>query len=138
MKYYSIIFLFVAQHAFAQAFKEQQIKSTIQDVTVFLQGAQITRIAKSEISPGRSMLIIKSLSPYIDDKSIQVKATGEFTIVSVNHKLNYLDPLQREGRIDSLKAVLKSLEKESIKLAIFFVMKNGYQILKINLKAIHN
>lgn len=112
MKYYSIIFLFVAQHAFAQAFKEQQIKSTIQDVTVFLQGAQITRIAKSEISPGRSMLIIKSLSPYIDDKSIQVKATGEFTIVSVNHKLNYLDPLQREGRIDSLKAVLKSLEKE--------------------------
>ncbi|MEQ9377062.1 MAG: DUF4139 domain-containing protein [Imperialibacter sp.] len=95
----------------AQPLKETELKTTIGEVTVFLQGAQITRTGKVEIASGKSALVLKGLSPHIDEKSIQVKATGAFTILSVNHRFNYLNQLSKNARIDSLRNVLNALTR---------------------------
>lgn len=112
MKLFTLIALLATFQAFSQSFQESELKTSIKAVTVFLQGAQITRTGKSEVKEGRSILIIKSLSPHIDQKSIQVKATGDFTILSVNHKFDYLNEQIKDKRIDSLKNLIESLELE--------------------------
>ncbi|MEQ8812441.1 MAG: DUF4140 domain-containing protein, partial [Imperialibacter sp.] len=61
----------------AQPLKETELKTTIGEVTVFLQGAQITRTGKVDIANGKSALVLKGLSPHIDEKSIQVKGVSE-------------------------------------------------------------
>jgi prefoldin subunit 5 len=101
----------------AQPLKETELKTTIGEVTVFLQGAQITRTGKVDIANGKSALVLKGLSPHIDEKSIQVKgvsegAAGEFTILSVNHRYNYLGEQTKNAKIDSLNQVLDALNRQ--------------------------
>src|SRR5690606_27334430 len=55
------------------------------------------------------------LSPYMDEKSIQVKADGDFTILSVNHKFNFLDELKRDQTLDSLNTLHQELERKAIR-----------------------
>lgn len=110
MKHLTLIALFLAHQTFSQSFTELEVKTKINEVTIYVQGGLVTRTGKREIPHGKSILRIKSLSPHIDDKSIQVKATGDFTILSVNHKLNYLNALRKDKKIDSLKKEIESLE----------------------------
>jgi len=112
MKLFTLIALLATFQASSQSFQESELKTSIRAVTVFLQGAQITRTGKSEVKEGKSILIVKSLSPHIDQKSIQVKATGDFTILSVNHKFDYLNEQIKDKRIDSLKNLIESFELE--------------------------
>jgi len=88
---FTLTLLFVLNVAFGQNFKEKELKTEIKEVTVFLNGAQIFETGTTTIPSGKTTLRIKNLSPFLDDKSIQVKAEGDFTILSVNHKLNYLN-----------------------------------------------
>ncbi|WP_421877544.1 mucoidy inhibitor MuiA family protein [Marinoscillum sp.] len=110
MKFLTLLTLFLAQQAFPQPFTERELKTSITEVTVYVEGGLITRTGTLNIPPGKSLLKIKSLSPYIDEKSIQVKATGDFTVLSVNHQLNYLSKLKKDVKIDSLLDEIESLE----------------------------
>ena len=94
MKTSILIILLIANQAFAQSSKETELKTTISNVTVYLSGAQITRHGEVTIESGRSKVIVKSLSPLLDAKSIQVKANGAFSILSVNRTINYLNELK--------------------------------------------
>ncbi len=95
---------------FSQSLQESALETSISNVTVFLEGAQITRTGEVKIIDGKSELVIKSLSPHIDEKSIQVKAQGAFTILSVNHDLNYLDELQKDEEIEQLQGEIEDLQ----------------------------
>ena len=90
---FTILTLLLANQAISQTFKEKELKTEINEVTVFLNGAQIFESGNTSIPTGKTILKIKNLSPYLDEKSIQVKADGDFTILSVNHKFNYLNEL---------------------------------------------
>jgi hypothetical protein len=96
--------------AFSQNFKEKELKSEVKEVTVFLTGAQIFEAGTTSLLSGNSILKVKGLSPFIDEKSIQVKGQGDFTILSVNHKLNYLDVLKKDGKADSLKKLMEGID----------------------------
>lgn len=110
-KYFLLSLLF-ANQVFAQEFKERTLETSIEEVTVFLKGAQIARTGKVEIQPGKSVVVVKSLSPHLDEKSIQVKATGDFTILSVNHGFNYLSGLKKDEKADSLRRAIELLEEK--------------------------
>jgi len=101
---------------------EKEIKTKINEVTVYLEGAQITRRKNIEIQPGRSTLKFVALSPYVDAKSINVKAAGEITVLSVNHQLNYMalqKASERSEELTEIKDVLvKRKEKEQANLEI--------------------
>ncbi len=78
-------------------------KSQLKEVTVFLQGAQLTRYSEIDLPTGNSTVKITGLSPYLDRNSLLVKGIGDFTVMSVNHQLNYLNE-------KSLDALLKGLQ----------------------------
>ena len=71
-KYILIIALVIGFSATAQKPGETTLSTSIQEAKVFSQGAQLTRTGKTTLTAGRSVLVIKSLSPFIDQNSIQV------------------------------------------------------------------
>jgi len=112
MKKLFILLALLANQVFANEENTKEIQTRINEVTVFLRGAQVTRTGEIKLLPGRQVLLLKSLSPYIDSRSIQVKSTGDFTILSVNHNLNYLDELDNDKKVDSLITITKTIEGE--------------------------
>ncbi|MBK0378248.1 DUF4139 domain-containing protein [Mucilaginibacter segetis] len=102
----------------------QKIASKVQKVTVFLTGAQITRTAAVNIGSGTSTLIFENISPDIDVQSIQVKAAGEFTILSVKHEMNYLNEQLKQKQVQELQAQQKVLRD---KIALQTSMLNIYE-----------
>jgi hypothetical protein len=116
------VLLTVQSLAFGQNFKEKELKTEIKEVTVFLNGAQIFEHGSVPLAPGKTLLTIRGLPSYVDDKSIQVKGDGDFTILSVNHKLNYLSALKHDEKLDSLHRIDESIDmvlaKENAKLAV--------------------
>ena len=86
------------------------VPSKIENVTVFLNGAQVTRSAYASIPIGKTELILKGISPQINKQSIQVKSDSKFSILSVTHQLgNLLDkPTQEEiTKIETQKQVVE-------------------------------
>jgi len=114
--------LLLITNVFSQVFKEKELKTTIQEVTVFINGAQIFESGSTAIPAGKTTLKLKNLSPYLDEKSIQVKGSGDFTILSVNHHFNFLGELKRDEKIDSLRkayALIElSISRENARLAV--------------------
>ncbi len=98
------------------------MKTTLKEVTVFLDGAPLFESGSVGISAENSLLRMKGLSPFINEKSIQVKTEGNLTILSVNYKLNYRDVVKKDHTIESLKNINEILENkmvlESARLAV--------------------
>src|ERR1700746_725629 len=69
---------------------EKNIKSRIENVTVFTQGAQIFRSSAVTVNQGITTLVFESLESTIDPKSIQASGTGNFVIMDVQQ--NILSP----------------------------------------------
>ena len=109
MKNYLPIALILAMHSLLGQI-EKPLQTTVKEVTVFTQGAQIKRAGSVSIPKGESIVKASRLSPYINGKSINVKGEGEFTILSVSHKLNYLEKTIKSKRIDSLNKLVEKLE----------------------------
>ena len=80
---------FVSANYYAQ--KETNVSSTIDKVTVFFQGAQVEHSASAELKPGKQMVIMNKLTDFVDPNSVQVKAQGDLTILSVTTRKNYED-----------------------------------------------
>ncbi len=89
---------------------EKEVPSTIQKVTVYLQGAQVSRSAKAAVPAGASVLKFSGLSPMLDPESVQVSATGNFTILSVNHQVNYLKETEPGEEVKRLQAEKNQLQ----------------------------
>lgn len=64
------------------------IKSKITDVTVFTEGAQVTRHAKEKLINGKHILVFEKLPGEIDAQSIQVNNIENCKILSVKHFLS--------------------------------------------------
>lgn len=102
----------------------QKVASKVQKVTVFLSGAQVSRTALVNISPGTSTLIFENLSPGIDVQSIQVNAGGDFTILSVNHELDFSDNEIRQKQVQVISDKQKLLRD---KVSLINNMYSVYQ-----------
>jgi uncharacterized protein (TIGR02231 family) len=130
---FTILGLLILSDLCSQTLKEKELKTEINEVTVFLNGAQIFETGNVTIPAGRTILRVKNLSPYLDDKSIQVKADGDFTILSVNHKYNYLNELKKDEKIDSLQKLADVIElaisRENARLT---VLKEKQSLLNEN------
>ncbi|NTW32970.1 MAG: DUF4139 domain-containing protein, partial [Bacteroidetes bacterium] len=85
------------------------VKSEIKKVTVFISGAQVTRTATATIPVGQTNFVIEGLSQNINSNSIQVKGTGDFTILSVKHQFNYLKNQEKTKDVIALEDSLESL-----------------------------
>ena len=94
---------------------EQPVTTNIAAVKVFLSGAEVTRTGKVDLVKGTSTLLIAGLSEEVDPANIQVSGSGAFTILGVQHRLNYLEEKQDRAEVVDLKAKIEALEADSKK-----------------------
>ncbi len=109
---------------FSQEIDIKVLNSKIDEVTVFIKGAQITRKKSIELKKGKTILKFTNLSPFINSKSIQVKADGNITVLSVNHQQNFIDKLEKKKELVELEAKLKKIK------SLFELEKTYLNILK--------
>ncbi len=122
----SIVFgLFVLLGFIANANDKEIVKSTITEVTVYAQGAQIYQKASYSIKPGITEVIIEGISPKIDANSLQVKANGAVILLDAKYSVFYPKPedLNLEGLPLKIKRDIQLLE-DSLK-------QLGYEIQDI-------
>ena len=101
--------LFVTAGSLA-AQTEKEINAEMKHVTVFPDRAQISHEANVNIAQGKTTLKLASLSPYIDPQGIQVKGLGDFTILSINFRTNYMQNLEDSPEVKALRSQLEALQ----------------------------
>ena len=118
---------------FAFAGDKEIVKSTITEVTVYAQGAQIYQKANYNVKPGLTEIIIEGISPYIDAKSLQVKATGNVVILDSKYALYYPkpEPVSLEGIPLKIKKDILLLE-DSIRIIAFEIQEIQDEIDVLN------
>ncbi|HYG17489.1 MAG TPA: mucoidy inhibitor MuiA family protein, partial [Ohtaekwangia sp.] len=82
---------------------EQEIKSKIRQVTVFLEGAPVKRQAQVSLKPGVSILNFTGISHRIDEQSIRAAATAGVKILSVSFRIDYLEEVKKPEKIAALE-----------------------------------
>ncbi|MBC6993593.1 mucoidy inhibitor MuiA family protein [Neolewinella lacunae] len=113
---------------------ETKVSSTITDATVFLEGAQVGRRAKSKVPAGRATLVFTGLTPDLDPNSLQVSAPGnDFIILSVSHRLNFGAPPAEDPKTGEINAKIRALDRRKDRLdARFLLTKEEEAILALN------
>lgn len=106
---FAIIFSYFSANS--QKIKEKSITSKVKSATIFLNNAQVTRIKEVKLDKGIQLLKFIGLSPFIDKKSIQIKAKN-IEIQAVNFKKNYLSKNKKSIELISLEKKLNFLDKE--------------------------
>jgi uncharacterized protein (TIGR02231 family) len=109
------------------------VNSQIREVTVFLQGAQITRQARINVNKGTSTLVFRELPVNIDPQSIQARGEGNFVILSLLHQVNYLAGAHKTAAVQALQDTLKLLENKVAEVGgKLSVMKSEEEMLAAN------
>lgn len=91
----------------------QKVKTSVEKVTLFIDGAQVTRTRQVDLPAGNSTVVFTGLSPYLDDKSMQVSAKGPFTVTAVNRLFNHTDSLERSTRQKTLEETLEETQRQA-------------------------
>lgn len=94
---------------------QQEVNSKIEQVTVYLNGAQITRTATVELNPGKNTLLFKNLPFVLDKENLQAMATGgdDVLLLGVTATVDYINKQQNSPEIVALEKRKKQL-KDSI------------------------
>jgi hypothetical protein len=91
---------------------QTKVSTMAEKVTIFINGAQVTRTKQADVPAGNSSLVFTGLSPYLDAKSMQISAMGKLTVTGVNHQFNYTDSMDVSERQKSLQNEIKAIEKQ--------------------------
>lgn len=111
---------------------EIKVNSAIKSVTVYLNQAQVTRVANVSVNRGTTQLIFENLSPQLDFNSIQVRGDQNLTLLSVNQRNNYLKASEKTPEIIALE---DSLESTSDMITAIKIKREALQIEKDLLQA---
>jgi hypothetical protein len=125
MKFIFLILL-IASVSYAQ----QTPTSKIENVTVYLSGAKITRTANIQVNSGTNEIVLKGLSPDIDDSSIQISDLDGLRLMGLSYEVKASEEKTKsksytsiQTRIDSaslaieiIDAQLSGLNEESLLL----------------------
>lgn len=130
-----LLFLTLLPGFLCLAQQVQNVDSKATGVTLFLSGAQVTRSAQATLESGISELTFTGLSTGIDANTIRVTGEGNFTIISVNSRINYLKTQKtikdEELLIDRKKKLETQLEDNDAQKGVVIAEEN---LLKANQK----
>lgn len=129
---FTIAFAAVCVCAAAQE-QSRNITADIRAVTVFLEGAQVSRKTSVSLEQGVTILSLTGIAPGIREQSIQVGITAPAKIMSVSFKLNYLDEIQNSEQVRDLveeQKRIKALVDHEMVLQSVYLQEE--EILKTN------
>ncbi len=84
--------------------------SDLKEVKIYQNGAMVSRSAHATVNPGLQQVVLSGLSPYINAQSVNVKGTGDATILSVQFQQNYLKEQHKSKEVENLESLLDSLD----------------------------
>ncbi len=87
----------------------KELKPEIKSVTLFPDRAQVSLEMQTTLQAGVTTIVVPSLSRFLIPASLQVKGTGAFMIMNVNHRLNYLTENGDPPAIAGIKKEIESL-----------------------------
>ena len=87
----------------AQSVKRVPVETKMEQVTVFMKGAQVKRTAKQMISSGKQEIVFTGISTDIEKQSVQIKADGKLTILSVKVQRDFLKEQEVREEIKTLQ-----------------------------------
>lgn len=85
--------------------------ASINKVTVFTNGAQVERSKSVVLAPGEQVVTFTGFSPYMDRKSLQVKAKGHLTILGVSERTAHPDSVAQVKKLRSAEDDVKAVER---------------------------
>ncbi|MCH8553646.1 MAG: mucoidy inhibitor MuiA family protein [Schleiferiaceae bacterium] len=101
----------------SMAQNHQKVTSKIDEVTVYLEGAIITRVANHQLNTGVSELLFIDFPPNLNSELIQVKADNSIKILDVNYRLLTSEEKTQKS-LHSLNEKAKKLREESDQIAV--------------------
>jgi uncharacterized protein (TIGR02231 family) len=104
----AMLFAFVAQ---VQA-QLINTNSTLQAVTVYANGAELSHSAKANIPAGNSEVVLKNVSSTLDEGSIQVGSSADITIMSVSFRREFIEAKPKSNAVMKLEDSLKIAQRE--------------------------
>ncbi|MEX0275574.1 MAG: mucoidy inhibitor MuiA family protein [Flavobacteriaceae bacterium] len=91
---------------------QQEITSEIEQVTVYLNGAQVTRNASLILSEGSNEIVFTGLSHKIDESSIQVSGLQHVSILAMAYDINFLEKSKSHPKVSQWESQIITLEHE--------------------------
>ncbi len=113
----------------------QEVPSKIEQVTVYQQGARITRISKPQLKKGDNQLVLKGISADMDIRTLQVAVSDELTLDMLTPRSNLLG--ENEVSAEVKKMITQKKEKEVQKKMIaaeIAALQSGLLIMEENKK----
>lgn len=118
--------------------KETELKTKIESVTVFQNGAQVKRKGGMPLLPGNYDLVVRNISPLLKKESIEVKGEGDLAILSVNHQVKYNYQETPAAEIALLEKKQKELENKIEDLNTKLEILNSEEEMINSLKNVTN
>ena len=118
--------LLISSTLSAQKEKEVPLTSDLKKVTVFFLGAQVEHQANAQLKKGKQEVVFTKLTDFLDPNTVQVKANGDLTILSVRTRKNFEDIRISNDKIEALNAQRLVLEKKEIAL------RDEFEILELD------
>ncbi|QLE01617.1 mucoidy inhibitor MuiA family protein [Galbibacter sp. BG1] len=111
-KYFLYTFLFLSSLCISQTPIDKEIATEVSAATVFLDGAQVKREKSVYLPKGTYHLKFTHLSPYVQEKSINLGAEGgNITILSINLQTSFEDD-HISSDYKEIESKLKKLEEQ--------------------------
>lgn len=134
MKLYPLFFLFVLAFP-ALADNSKTVDSRVSQVTLFPEGAQVTRIGHTYLTAGKTELVFSGLSPYADPSSIKVEANGPFAILAVSPQANKLREQKKRKELAETEYSKETFDKQlNLQKAMLDVYQKEEKMLEANYK----
>jgi uncharacterized protein (TIGR02231 family) len=109
-----IILIFVMAASVLAASADQNVRTHLSAVKIFLRGAELTHSAKLNVNAGVSDIAFTNIAENIDQNSLNVSAKGDLIIISVVQRKDYMQSPDANPRAKILK---DSLDLVNDKLA---------------------
>ena len=95
----------------ARAEQEKQT-AKLESVTIFTNGAQVKRTKTVALKAGEQTVTFTGFSPYMDTKSLQVRANGRLTVLGVSHRRTVADSLAQARQLTQAEQAVAGVERQ--------------------------
>jgi uncharacterized protein (TIGR02231 family) len=94
-------------------FAQKGVSSTIKNVTVYKQNAEIVRYATTPVKAGKQEIVLTGISTAINPASLQVKfVDANAMLLSVKYEQNYLIDQPENSKITALKKQIETIDDQ--------------------------
>jgi hypothetical protein len=107
-----LIALFLLTSLQLFAYDTRKAKSSVEEVTVFLNGAQISRTGSVSVPKGSSEVVFTGISPLLRRESLQAGTKSNITILSVHYETKLTEKKQDFKELKAFEAKRNELSKK--------------------------